>query len=58
MIGAYLSFSVFQACLLGLLCLRAFPSFSLLTKRIPALSQRRRRAREQNLDSSPWGEVR
>ena len=35
MIGASLSFSVIQACLPGLLFLRASPLFSLLTKRIP-----------------------
>lgn len=35
MIGAYLSFSVVRAYLPGLLSLRAFPLFSLLTKRIP-----------------------
>jgi len=38
MIGAYLSFSVVQASLPGLLASRAFPPFSLLTKRIPAIS--------------------
>ena len=37
MIGAYLSFSVVQASLPGLLASRAFPPFSLLTKRIPDL---------------------
>ena len=35
MIGASLSFSFIQAYLPGLLFLRAFPLFSLLTKRIP-----------------------
>jgi hypothetical protein len=35
MIGAYLSFSVAQAYLRGLLSLRDSPHYSLLTKRIP-----------------------